>query len=187
MGWAQTQNCLSFSALSGPVCPLLASWTLVKSQGSGEPQSHIQGRAPLPSDWTPGVPWAAGPVGMLTLQPAPTLSQVAVSGEEAAGAQTHHWPLGDSHMPLPSPPHSPPLLPLHHGLSVLVFLSSLERPSGAGWPTYCPQWCQRSSGRKLGEGDGHFLWLPVGDGQGQPLPPPPGASCPASLRMGFGP
>lgn len=132
-------------------CPLLASWTLVKSQGSGEPQSHIQGRAPLPSDWTPGVPWAAGPVGMLTLQPAPTLSQVAVSGEEAAGAQTHHWPLGDSHMPLPSPPHGPPLLPLHHGLSVLVFLSSLERPSRVAHllPPVVPEelWQEAGGGR----------------------------------------
>lgn len=157
MGWAQTQKRLSFSALSGPVwmvsphsCPLLASWTLVKSQGSREPQSHIQVRAPLPSDWTPGVPWAAGPVRMLTLQPAPIPrwpSQVRRQQEP----RPHHWPLGDSHMPLPSPPHGPPLLPLHHGLSVLVFLSSLERPSRVAHllPPVVPEelWQEAGGGR----------------------------------------
>lgn len=87
----------------------------------------------------------------------------------------HHWPLGDSHMPLPSPPH---LLPF---LSTTVCPSRL--PGEACWgraahllPPEVPG-RQRSSGRKLGEGGGHFLWLPRGDGQGQHPPPPPRLRC----------
>lgn len=133
-------SCTLWPRLDGVTSPLPSFNLLDPCQKLGQLRTAVShpGQGSPPSDWTPGVPWAAGPIGMLTLQPAPTLSQVVISGEKAAGAQTPSLAVGRlTHAPSLTPSQSssassPPLS---------VFLDSLERPAGAGRLTYCPQRC----------------------------------------------
>lgn len=131
-------------------------------------------------------PWAAPAPSefLLTLQPAPSFSQVVVSGEKAAGAQTPSLAFRRlTHAPSLTPHLS---LPLHHCLS-------FSTPGEACWeqggsPT-APRgaWQAREAlaweaGRAAVTSCGCLGVMVKGN---TPAPPPP-VPATASLRVGFG-